>query len=85
MIEKCKCGCGTELTAINMSDIEPTMTKECVTKQINDMELIPEDPEFIGISDEEMTRLSTMISPNPQDTSKYLNMKNETNRTEPKI
>jgi hypothetical protein len=80
MIEKCECGCGKELTAINISDIEPTMTKECVMNQINKMELIPEDSEVWGVTDEDLTRLSTMIAPSPQEITIYLNLKNSTDR-----
>lgn len=85
MPEKCGCGCGAELTALNISDIEPMMTKKCVIKQLNEIELIPEDPELIGISDDDLTRLATMISPSPQEMTVYLNLKNETNRIEPKV
>jgi hypothetical protein len=44
-IEKC-CNCGTELTALNISDIEPGVCQTCVKEIIEKLDIIPEDLEF---------------------------------------
>ena len=69
---KCE-SCGTELIAINISEIEEGWCNKCANIAIEKLHPIEEDVEVRNISDEDLIRLSTMTKPSPQWMTHYLN------------
>lgn len=62
----CNCkSCGTELNALNMSDIEPGWCNKCVKIKIEMIHPIKEDEEFYNISDERLNEMSRQLWPFP--------------------
>lgn len=62
----CNCkSCGTELNALNISDIEPEWCNKCVEIKIEMIHPIKEDPEFYAISDITLEEMSRQLWPCP--------------------
>ena len=59
-MNNCK-SCGTELNALNMSDIESGWCNKCVETKIEMINPIKEDPEFYGISNKDLNEMSRML------------------------
>lgn len=51
---QCKYGCGIELTALNMSDIEEEACQECADKHLNGIDTNDESPETRYMPDDLM-------------------------------
>lgn len=62
----CNCkSCGTELNALNMSEIEPEWCNKCVEIKIEMIQPLMEDVEVLFISDKDLNEMSRQLWPFP--------------------